>query len=104
MIGHSVVPVALTLTHAPTHGGSRVSASSDRTRPPATISSPIKTGARNCAEILVTRRRIAPAHATTHGAMWPIVNMPWAMMPSNPTDRANVVVLVQRVLVAAASA
>ena len=33
--------------------------------------------------------------------MWPIVNMPWAMIPGNPTRAGERVVLVQRVLVAA---
>ena len=30
-----------------------------------------------------------PAHPMMHAAIWPIVNMPWAMMPSKPTERAN---------------
>ena len=64
------------------------SVSTAATRPPATISSPMNTTARNWAETDETHSA-SPAQATTAAAMWPIVNMPCAMMPGNPTPRAN---------------
>ena len=48
----------------------------------------MNTGARNCAEIDATASA-SPAQATTAAAMWPIVNIPWAMIPGKPTLRAN---------------
>jgi len=54
-----------------------------RTLPPATIVSPMKTGARNC-----TRSRFSaaasPSHATMHVARCAIVNIPCATIPGSP--------------------
>ena len=42
----------------------------------------------------------SPAHRATHAPRWPIVNIPCAMMPSNPTIRATSSSWCERVLVA----
>ena len=67
LIGHSVSPSRSLVTQSSTVAV-RVSASIARTRPPATISCPIETVARNCAEIAETAAA-SPAHATTQAAM-----------------------------------
>ena len=61
----------------------------------------MNTGARNCAESCSTVAGSPPAHPMMHAAIWPIVNMPWAMMPSKPDRTGERLVLVQRVLIAA---
>ena len=58
LIGHSVVPSRSSLTQV-SSVAVRASASSGRTRPPASISSPMNTGARNCAESCSDGRGVA---------------------------------------------
>jgi hypothetical protein len=48
----------------------------------------MNTGARNCAEIRTTFDA-SPANADTAAAMWPIVNIPCAMIPGKPAARAT---------------
>jgi hypothetical protein len=86
-IANSVVPSRSTVTQS-SAVAVRVSASSDRTRPPATISSPMKTGERNCADRRTTFAG-SPAQVETQAPRCPMVNMPWAMMPGKPTMRAT---------------
>ena len=86
--GHSVRPFRSTVTQA---SSTAIAGRSSmlRTRPPATIVSPMNTGARNCAEMASTASA-SPAHATIAAAMWPIVNIPWAMTPgTRPSGRTR---------------
>ena len=70
-IGLSVRPSRSSVTHR-SRTARRASASTERTDPPATIVSPISTGARNCARSRATPSA-SPSHPVTHDAMWAIM-------------------------------
>src|SRR5918992_3903387 len=87
LIGYSLTPARSTPTQ--TSSVTRfVSGSLATTRPPATIVSSMCTTARNCTRIRLSAAG-SPAHRARLVVRWAIVNIPWAMIPGNPTLRAK---------------